>query len=257
MNFNDAFGNINEDLENMARELNNKNKGVYKNVRKNNYNKDKETLRGIDAFENEPGFQFSPSQIRDNGDFNSGLPSHLDNNSFDNNSFDNKSCDNNSFDNNSFNNNSFDNNSQYNSISDSFSLNGKNSEHFVSMSMSDADYSDSDVVSEYSYLPKQKKKNLRMKTKHLQKYAENDEQLILEHIKDCDECKQHLLNMLKNDNHFVQKQNEIIKKKEDVNNVLNESSLFGNINYKEMKEVIILIIIGIIIIFVLDIFLRR
>lgn len=237
MNFNDAFGNINEDLENMARNYNNKNKRTYNDVKNYNHNKDKETLRGIEYFENQPGFQFSPSHIKDKGDFKSGLPSHLEDNS----------CSESYGE------------SQINSLGDSFSLDGKKSEHFVSMSMSDENYSDSDVISEYSYLPKNKKKKLRMKSKHLQKYEENDEELILDHIKKCDQCKHHLLTLLKNDNHFVNKENDKIIQKSFINDIKeeNETGFFGKINYKEMKEVIILIIIGIIIIFVLDIFLRR
>lgn len=96
---------------------------------------------------------------------------------------------------------------------------------------------------------------MRLNTEHLQRYTENDEHHILEHIKKCDECKQHLLKLLRSDNHFIQNEKE--KEKEKPREEIQESTIFGKINYKELKEVIILIIIGIIIIFVLDIILRK
>lgn len=90
-------------------------------------------MKGIEAFNSEPGFHFSPpGNFADNSDFSSGLPSHLEKNTR------------------SYNDN--DNNS------DSFSLGDKNSEHFVSMSgLSDPNAPDSDIISEYSYLPKKKR----------------------------------------------------------------------------------------------------
>jgi hypothetical protein len=228
MNFDEAFKYKNDDLDKMARELHNKKNSMYSNVKKSNRSKDKEILQGIEAFENQPGFTFSPHTSDYKGDFVSGNPTPLDSDTYDQYS-----------------------NSQDISQGDSFSLGGQqNSEHFLSLS--DGNCSDSDDVwSEYSYLPKNKKKSLRSNNKHLQKYTENDEQLILEHIKNCSECKNHLLSLLKNDNHFIQKEIDLPKEKDDNN------SLFGKINYKEIKEVIILIIIGIIVIFILDIFLRR
>ena len=252
MIFNDAFGNTDNELDKMARDLNNKKSGFYNNVKKANKSFEMDTIRGIEAFSNEPGFQFAPqTQFYEEksgkykGDFSSGLPTPLEKNGMSEDEFSNNSG-----------------NSDYNS---SFSLgnkrgsiysdNSNKSEHFIS-SFND-NYDNNDIMSEYSFLPKKKKKHLRLNTKHLQEYTENDDQLILEHIKNCNECKIHLLNLLKNENHFVSQknipniQNTLIDKDKD------DNSLFGKINYKEMKEVIILIIIGIIIIFILDIFLRR
>jgi hypothetical protein len=237
MNFNDAFQNINDDIDGLARDMINKRKKLYSDVRKTNQSRDQETIKCLQAYENEPGFQFSPS-VTYKGDFSSGMPRHMENESQDGSI------------------NSSYSYSQNNSFGDSISFDGKKSEHFLSMS--DNNNSDSDIISEYSYLPKNKKKHIRMNTKHLQNYKENDEQLILDHIQKCEECKQHLLYLLKNESHFVHNKKEEEKKEVEINTEnVSENSIFGKINYKEIKEVIILIIIGIIIIFVLDIFLRR
>jgi hypothetical protein len=247
MIFNDAFGNTDNELDKMARDLNNKKNGFYNNVKKNNKSFEVDTIRGIEAFANEPGFQFAPQTGNYKGDFISGLPTPLE-------------------DNNSINDND---NFSYNTknSNDSFSLGNKkesiysdNSEHFLSSinsnNSNNSSYLDNDIISEYSFLPKKKKKHLRLNTKHLQEYTENDDRLILEHIKNCNECKTHLVNLLKNENHFIsQKNTQNIQNTQNLNK--EENSLFGKINYKELKEVIILIIIGIIIIFILDIFLRR
>jgi hypothetical protein len=233
--FNEAFGSNNDQIDNLARDLNNKKKSMYNNVLAGHKTFEQDTIRGIEAFSNEPGFQFAPQSQFYNGktgefkgDFKSGNPTPLEYS---------------------------DDNSDNNSLS--FSLNsgksfGNNMQNSANSSSQQYEHFN-DISSEYSYLPKKKKKHLRLNTTHLQEYTENDDHLILEHIKKCNECKQHLLKLVKNDTHFTQK-NEIIKEeiKED-----NSNSLLGKINYKEMKEVIILIIIGIIVIFVLDIFLRR
>jgi hypothetical protein len=267
MIFNEAFENTDNDLDKMARDLNNKKNGFYNNVKKANKSFEMDTIRGIEAFANEPGFQFSPqAQFYDEksrkykGDFSSGLPTPLEKNGmsedeFSENSRNSKNSGYSSY--NSGNNDSF---SLGKKRGSSYSDNSNNSEHFISSfdNIDNIDNIDSnDMMSEYSFLPKKKKKHLRLNTKHLQEYSENDDQLILEHIKNCNECKKHLLNLLKNENHFISQKN--IQNIPNIPNVIDkdENSLFGKINYKEMKEVIILIIIGIIIIFILDIFLRR
>lgn len=244
MIFNDAFGNTDNELDKMARDLNNKKSKYYNNVKKQNRSFELDTMRGIEAFANEPGFQFAPQINNYRGDFISGLPTPLENDSDDNFSYNTKNPDNNSYNSNSDNNESFSLNNKKNLH------NSENSEHFLS-SINNSDNTYNDIMSEYSSLPKKKKKHLRLNNKHLQDYTENDDRLILQHIKNCDECKKHLLNLLKSENHFIPPQNvEKYVEKES-------NTLFGSVNYKEIKEVIILIIIGIIIIFILDIFLRR
>jgi hypothetical protein len=239
MQFNEAFGDINHELDKKAREINKKKKNLYNTVQQTNNSQDKETVKGIDAFANEPGFQFSPqSNFYDNhgnlkSDFTSGIPTPLDINYYDS---------------------DIDNNSS----GDKFSLGGQNSEHFLSLS----NYSDSDIISAYSESPKKKKKHIRFNTNHLKNYNDNEEEKILEHIKNCTECKNHLINLLRNDNHFIQTNNPIQKHTSNDDQYIiqkenTDNSIFEKINYKELKEIIILIIIGIIIIFVLDIFLRR
>ena len=88
-----------------------------------------------------------------------------------------------------------------------------------------------------------------MNNKHLQEYSENDDNKVLDHIKNCDECKNQLLGLLK--------KNDMMCQQNSKGNVNEEGGIFGKINYTELKEIIILLMIGIIIIFIIDIFLRR
>ena len=136
MNFDDAFQNIDDDIDGMARDMINKRKKLYSDVRKTNQSRDQETIKCLQAYENEPGFQFSPS-VTYKGDFSSGIPRHMENESQDD----------------SF--NTSYNYTQNNSLGDSISFDEKKSEHFLSMS--DNNNSESDIISEYSYLPKNKK----------------------------------------------------------------------------------------------------
>lgn len=106
-----------------------------------------------------------------------------------------------------------------------------------------------DLSSEYSYLPKKKQKHLRLNNKHLKDYTDSDEQMILEHIKSCNECKNQLLILLKDNNHEAsQKSNQSHQISPEVT---------SKINYKEIKEIIIIVMIGIIILFLLDVVLRK
>jgi hypothetical protein len=221
-NFDEVF--INNDLDNldrMARDINKK-KHHYKDISNDINNNEKTTLKGIEAFSNEPNFSFSPqSNFYDkNGnyksDFFSGLPTPLDEISIDKSE------------------------KSFALSSNKYSTNSDNIESF------------DDISSEYTLLPKKKKKHLRLNNEHLKDYSESDDKLILKHIQNCEECKDHLLNLLKNENHFISSQ-----KNPEIINTNKETEKNFEINYKELKDVIILIIIGIIIIFVLDIFLRR
>lgn len=219
-NFDEVFKNNDLDsLDKMARNINKK-KNYHREITNDINNNEKTTLKGIEAFSNEPNFSFSPQTnfYDKNGnyknDFFSGLPTPLDEMS-------------------------------NNKSEKSFTLSSNSSNKYINNS-DNSDNSNNiesfdDISSEYTLLPKKKKKYLRLNNSHLQDYSESDDKLILKHIQNCEECKEHLLDLLKNKNHFISKpKNENFE-----------------INYKELKDVIILIIIGIIIIFVLDIFLRR
>jgi len=190
--FDNAFyNNDNNELDNMARQLNDKKKKLYTQVKNDYKNQEKETLKGIDAIYSDNSGNFAPSYSDyslDNykSDFDSGLPTPL---------------------------------SEVSSIN-----------------------YDSEISSEYSSLPKKSKKHLRLHTQHLQRFNEKDDKMILEHIKNCDECKYQLLHLLKTENH-------IFPKKEQEN-------ILG-MNYTELKDLLILIIIGSIIIVLLDIFIRE
>lgn len=223
--FDEVF--INNDVDNldkMARNINNRKKH-YNSVTKNINNNEETMLRGIEAFSNEPNFNFSPQTnfYDKNGnyknDFVSGLPTPLD------------------------------------EISDD-----KSEKSFtLSSYKDDSDIMESfdDLSSEYTLLPKKKKKHLRLNNEHLKEYSDCDDKSILKHIQNCKECKKHLIEILKNEN--INENININKKK--INNVdnndVNMVKYKDSFNYKEIKDIIILIIIGIIIIFFFDIFLRR
>lgn len=212
-NFDEVFNNDRNDLDKMARDINNRKK-YHKSITRDINNNEKTMLKGIEAFSNEPNFSFSPqSNFYDNngnykGDFISGLPTPLDEISND-------------------------------KSEKSFSLTSYNNNE-----NSDMVESFDDLSSEYTMLPKRKKKHLRLNNEHLKDYSDCDDKNILKHIQNCGECKKYLINMLKNEEKTEAKE---IKNHEDKNSY----------NYKEIKDVIILIIIGIIIIFILDMFLRK
>jgi hypothetical protein len=105
-----------------------------------------------------------------------------------------------------------------------------------------------------SFSPKIKKQ-LKNKTKHLEHV--NDDKSILTHIKNCEQCKKELLLLLKNENtnffnneHFTS------------NNLNNQMNLQNNttssiFNFSEVKDIIILILIGIFIIIFIDILFKK
>jgi len=141
--------------------------------------------------------------------------------------------------------------SQNSSQNDSQNNSQNNSCENISSIYSDNISMDSDISSNYSLLPQQSKSEFKLKSNHLKKYkntSTNDDE-ILKHISTCDECKKQLLESLRNNNHLFPQQSQQSQQSNDQKNIL-------GLTYDEIKNVIILLIIGIIIIITLDILLR-
>jgi hypothetical protein len=117
---------------------------------------------------------------------------------------------------------------------------------------------ESDLSSGYSSLPKKTKKHLRMSSNHLKKYSDNDDEKILNHIKKCSECRTQFMSLLKqNDNHVMPIVQQPIIHQPIINQQEDNSDKILGLKYKELRDVIIWIIIGVLIIFFLDVFLRK
>jgi hypothetical protein len=164
-----------------------------------------------------------------------------DSSNFDNSSFDSKfSVDysNSNSDSNSNSNSNSNNNSNSNSKKHNKKI--KSDSSIFSLS---SDFSD-DTFKKY-------KKQLKKNSKHLK--HKNDDNYILDHIKNCEECKNQLISLLKenenkNNNNVV---NTVIKDNDvKINNITDNVNSYL-INF---REIIILIIIGIFIIVILNVF---
>lgn len=223
MNYNDAFANNDyQELDKLARHVNNKKK-LQKSIERKNNRFEKEIYKGISCYNNDSSFNFLPINKTYNGDFVSSLPSPMEENSIETKSLSSKS-------------------------NDDISINSTNL--------------DTELSSGYSLLPKKQKKRLRLNTEHLKKYKSNDDKYVLKHIKECDECKQQLLELLKENNHIFQNQisqsipNPPSILKQPIKQEEKTESLFS-LNYVEIRNIVIIILAGILLIVLIDIFLRR
>jgi hypothetical protein len=247
MNFNEAFSNNEfEELDKRARALNNKKKNMYKDVEHSNKLFEKEMIKGINACYSDPSFNFLPvnNGYKRTGDFVSGLPTPFD---------DEKSVDADSV-------------SNYKSdsigISDSDNKYGiDSSDNMSSDKKSLFATAESDVSTIYSSLPKKIKRKLKSNSDHLKKYADKDEKSVLNHLQKCDDCKKQLFLLFKNEGHIFPKvveNNKIcqpLEDKTDKTDKKEDTNILG-MGYKELKDIVILVMIGIIIIIFVDMITR-
>jgi hypothetical protein len=247
--YNDAFSNGDyAELDKIARDINNKKK-LYKDAKNNNKTFEKDTVKGISAYYGDPNFSFLPMDNhyhKNKGDFVSGLPTPLEDQSCsDTMSKSSISSDNLS--------------SMYNLKNNGYSSDNLSSDDYSLMFTP----SETDLSSGYSSLPRKTKKHLKLSTEHLKKYKDNDDKAF-NHMMSCLECKQQLLNLLKENNHVFSHdtQNNTQRNTNNINTDINDktnkddTTLFG-LNYKELRDIIILIMIGVIIIVFIDVFLRK
>ena len=107
-----------------------------------------------------------------------------------------------------------------------------------------------DLSSNYSSMSPKKKKHLRSSSKHLKQYSDNDDAEIIHHLKKCEQCKTQLFQILQKDSHPINYQIQSTNNQQ-------QTEHFGkilNISASELKDVMILLLIGIFIIIVLDFF---
>jgi hypothetical protein len=138
--------------------------------------------------------------------------------------------------------------------SDNFSdVGNRGFKNYDSFNGSDS-FNISDISSNYSSLPQTLKKKIRMGSNHLKSYKEGDEKNELSHIIKCSQCKNDLADLLKS---VVAKNQVSLQPNLPIqSNLPTQSSMFG-INMFELKDLLILLLIGIFIIVFVDIFLRR
>lgn len=237
--YNDAFSNTdNDELDKMARKINNDRKKLRKQVQNNIINKENELCVGIDCLMDPSNSRISPTALLPNfsffstqGDFSSPFPTPLMKNKKNIKSSD-------------------------QTFSDSSSLGMKSQ-----FSDLDSIYSFNSLSSNYSSLNPKIKKHLRLSTNHLKSYEEKDDSAIMKHINKCEQCKDQLIKLLQNEKHvFETNKSEKVEKKEEVQIEKFPQSGEGgilNLNTSELKDVLILILAGIFIIIILDFFLRK
>jgi len=219
--YDNAFANNdNDNLDKLARKINNSHKKTYKEAR-DHYRKQTDNIcSGIDSLTDPSNARFAPSNIlntysyiNNNSDFGSDLPTPLQQS---------------------------DNSLQ----EESHSADSINSSFAGITNFSEED-AISSISSNYSRLTKKQKKYLRQNNKHLKNF--NDKNTI-DHIEDCDQCKFDFIKIM----NLLKHQNNIEIKPEPIkeNKILNLST-------PELKDVLILILAGILIIIVFDSCFRR
>ena len=217
--FDDAFYNKDsKELDKMARQINNKNK---KKSFKNKFNNVVCDQMSCDPYSNKINFDNNYSFFSTQGDFSSSMPTPLTQPNI---------------------------SSESESDSESYNplIMAESESSFGSLSSID----NNSISSTYSLLPQKIKKQLKMKSNHLNKYYMNDknDNNTISHLQTCEDCKNQLISLLKN--------TDLLN--EYSNNQPNTQNSFLNLNITtpELKDVIVLILVGIIIIVIIDI-LRR
>ena len=104
---------------------------------------------------------------------------------------------------------------------------------------------DNSLSSTYSSLPVKIKKHLKMNSPHMKKNKmTNSDTDDIAHLKSCNDCKQKFIQLLQNNGNLQQTPN-------------NKSNNFINFTNPDLKDVIVLILIGVIIIMSIDIIVRQ
>lgn len=138
------------------------------------------------------------------------------------------------------------------------------SDSFKSLSSEQLD--NNSLSSTYSSLPMKIKKRLRMSSPHLktEKQSVNSDNNDIQHLKSCDDCKNRLLalisgsNLLPHTNLLENSQNkQNVQKANKNNSIQNSSNSFLNLINPELKDIMVLILVGVIIIMLIDIFVTR
>lgn len=243
--YNDAFSNTeNDNLDNLARQLNNKHKKLNKITNDGFKNQFDTNYSGVKCLADPSNSRFAPPNLENDfsffsaqGDFSSGLPTPFEK------QFNKKK-------------------KKYYKDSDSSNYTDNNSiESFGSVSSPKKNLSEefgssiakieSDISSNYSSLPPKIKKQLRLNTPHLKKYDDNDDKTVIKHMKECKQCQAQINEQINN-----QLMN-IINPMMHNNSIVTQNPGIMNFNSPELKDTLILVLIGIFIIIIFDVFFRR
>jgi hypothetical protein len=238
-------------LDKLAREINNKKTSLCKKVTEDFNKKELDWKNGIDSVINSQNFSYLPM----NKNFNKGVNNYTDDLSL-----------NFSESESSYSNSNDSNFSDFASRDNKYFKNNDNSSI-------DSIFIDSESIDTYLKNPKNKKNVKFNKLVESIDYDEcsKDDNNIFEHIKKCNNCKNKLLKFLNNSNNFednnfennnnicnFNNNNKNNNKNKNINN--DNNSIFNNLkNYNNIniKEIVILIMIGIFIIIMLDLLLRK
>jgi len=266
--YNNAFANDDNDgLDQMARQVNNNKKKLNKRAQSGFNKQQKENCVGINCLMDQSNARFAPPNLGDNfgffsaqGDFSSKLPTPLlTNNKYDD-SASSKFNDNSSM-------NTFNTNNTNNTFSTS-NVNINSSDDQINSFSSKMINIESDISSSYSSLPQKIKSHLRSTTKHLKKYDETDEKNTVNHLKTCSQCRSEFFNLLQEEHHIFKNSantnantnaNNNVSTNVNNNDQLQKPQTGGilNLSTPELKDILILILIGVVIIILLDIFIRK
>jgi hypothetical protein len=134
------------------------------------------------------------------------------------------------------------------------------SDSFQSLSSSPLD--ENSLSSTYSSLPSKIKKRLRMSSPHLKKnktQSTNSDDNDILHLKSCNDCRSKLMALLSNSNIFTHNNLSTNQNQTNENNkpIQKSSNSFLNLTNPELKDIMVLILIGVIIILLIDIFVRQ
>jgi len=112
-------------------------------------------------------------------------------------------------------------------------------------SMSENSY---DLASNFSLLPSKIKKHLKNNSTHISLMKNKDDSTIMSHLKKCEQCKEKLLKIITSDGHIFTDLEDIQKY---------DSKESSGFKFPELKDLLIILLVGVIIIVILDIFFRR
>ena len=258
--YNNVFSNTeSNDLDKLARQINDERKNLNQQVQNNFQLKQQQTCQGLDCLFDPVNSRFAPSTLGSQfsffspqGDFSSGTPTglKLPNQNKKTKKYKVQP--------------EYASNYSFSPYSDSQSQNNDSSSNFSDIGST---YSFKSVSSNYSSLPSKMKKKLKVSSKHLQNFDSDDD--TLDHLKKCEQCRNQLAAILQGEKNMKQSHvfnniGSIVPQYKDasdnegiihINNPPNISHASDNTNKSgilfvtpELKDILILILIGIVII---------
>jgi len=248
-----AYNDNSAELDKMAREINNKKTNLFKSVYNDFENKQKKWENDI--------IEYNNSYKNPYGHFNSHPDSEKSENSKKSNiSYKNKSkyLYDDSISESTIN-SKFDSDSDYDFTSnlDSISIDSPSLDSYIDNIKEKSNTQQKNSIHNFIKTLKHNKKNNKNQNKHNEHL--NDDEDIFTHIKYCFECREQLLKYMKNHNHNNtnnnnhnnnNNENDIFKK------IRNTESLFSYFGTLELKEIILIIVLGIVLIIILDFLMR-